>query len=306
MQGTAKVNLKTGQYVRHVAGFATWLRVLNFEPTSQRDMPGMLAQFLGFLEKAGCSTTQKITEAHIKDYLQALAERPNRRHPALLSQNYLRKYLQVVRKFARYLAESGQDSFEVLIKITGSRAPVKGILTRNEVDRLYEATTSDALGLRDRGMLALYYGCGLRKNEGLAVNIQDVLLEKELLYVRKGKGYRERYVPLAGRSKADLEDYLTYGRPHLASVPKEDALLVSRGGKRLRAPSERLRGLRAAAGIAKPFGLHTLRHSIATHLLASGMKLEQIQRFLGHTSLESTQIYTHIVSDDDSSPQPEL
>jgi len=301
MEGTAKVNLTTGQYVRHVAGFATWLRVLNFEPTTQRDMPGMLAQFLGFLEKAGCNQLNQLTEAHLEEYLKALAERPNRRHPGLLSQNYLRKYLQVVRKFARYLAESGQDSFEVSIKITGKMAASKSILTRVEIDRLYAATADDVLGLRDRGMLALYYGCGLRKNEGLAVNIQDVLLEKGLLYIRRGKGYRERYVPLAGKNKADLEDYLTYGRPHLVSSVKEDALIVSRGGKRLRAPSERLRRLRTAAHIAKPFSLHTLRHSIATHLLASGMKLEQIQRFLGHTSLESTQIYTHIVHDDGQS-----
>jgi site-specific recombinase XerD len=144
-------------------------------------------------------------------------------------------------------------------------------------------------------MLALYYGCGLRKNEGVNINVGDLLLEKDVVYVRKGKGHKERYVPLAGGNKTDLENYIHYGRPR-AGEKREDALLLNIGGKRLsgQAAYNRLQQLRTAASIKKPAGLHTLRHSIASHLLHSGMRLEQIQRFLGHSSLESTQIYTHL------------
>jgi len=287
--------MKNPLYIRLNAGFAEWLRILNFEPTSQRDMPKMLTEFLSFLENKGCDHIRDIQETHLQDYLNYQSQRPSKTRAGALSLNYIRKYVQVLRKFSRYLTESGQDSFEIRIKLKGKTTNVKSILTRAEINKLYDTLKDDALGLRDRAMLALYYGCGLRKNEGVNVNVQDILLEKDLVYVRKGKGYKERYVPLAGGNKTDIENYLQYGRPYLINGKKDDALLLNVSGKRFRAADMRLRKLKGEAGIKKAAGLHTLRHSIATHLLQSGMKLEQIQRFLGHSSLESTQIYTHII-----------
>ena len=286
--------MKNPLYIRLNAGFAEWLRILNFEHTSQRDMPKMLTEFLEYLEGQNCNHIHEIQEAHLKNYLAYLYERPNRVSGGGLSKNYIRKQVQVIKKFSRYLTESGQESFTVKLRIKGKATNIKSILTTAEITRLYDAVKNNTLGLRDRAMLALYYGCGLRKNEGVNINVRDILLEKDLLYVRKGKGYRERYVPLAGSNKTDLENYLHYARPYLAGNGKEDALLLNIHGKRLRAAANRLRDLKAEAKISKPAGLHTLRHSIASHLLHSGMKLEQIQRFLGHGSLESTQIYTHL------------
>ena len=170
--------------------------------------------------------------------------------------------------------------------------------SRKEVEQLYEVTGEDRLGLRDKAMLALYYGCGLRKNEGLSLNVNDIQLEKELIYVRKGKGYKQRLVPLTDSNKTALENYLSYSRPYLLSGKEEDALLLSIQGSRLVTVFERILKLKGKARIKKQIGAHTLRHSIATHLLWSGMKLEQIQRFLGHSSLESTQIYTHILDEE--------
>jgi site-specific recombinase XerD len=297
MQGRQNLKLTNPLYIRLQAGFSEWLRILNFEPTSQRDMPKMLTDFLNFLEGNGCNTTSEIQEKHIREYLDYLAIRPNLKWGGGLSLNYIRKHLQVLRKFRRYLAESGQESFEVNVQLKGRATNIKSILTRKETERLYKATKEDTLGLRDKAMLALYYGCGLRKNEGLSLNVSDILLEKELVFVRKGKGYKERYVPLTGSNKTDLENYLNYSRPYLAGNKKEEALLLNVNGKRLKEALQRIYKLRIKARINKPVGLHTLRHSIATHLLQSGMKLEQIQRFLGHSSLESTQIYTHIVNE---------
>ncbi len=284
------------QYTRLHAGFTTWLRILNFEPTSQRDMPKMLTEFLEYLEGQNCNHIHEIQESHLKNYLAWLHERPNRVSGGGLSKNYIRKQIQVIKKFSRYLTESGQESFTIKLRIKGKATNIKSILTTLEITRLYDALADDVLGLRDRAMLSLYYGCGLRKNEGVNVNVSDILLEKDLVYVRKGKGYKERYVPLAGQNKTDLESYLHYSRPYLAGKQKDDALLLGKQGKRLSGTTAygRLQQLKAAAGIKKPAGLHTLRHSIASHLLHSGMKLEQIQRFLGHGSLESTQIYTHL------------
>jgi integrase/recombinase XerD len=288
-------------YVRLHAGFSEWLRILNFEPTSQRDMPKMLTEFLTYLERQACYHPHDIKEAHLQGYLNHLSERPNYKWEGGLSKNYIRKQLQVVKKFSRYLTESGQESFAVRLRIKGKSSNVKSILTVKEVELLYHNTNDDILGLRDRAILALYYGCGLRKNEGVNVNINDILLDKELVYIRKGKGYKERYVPLSTINKSDLENYIYYARPHLLNQDnrKEEALLLTIKGKRLGGYTcyERLQMLRKESKLSKPIGLHTLRHSIASHLLHSGMRLEQIQRFLGHSSLESTQIYTHLKHD---------
>jgi integrase/recombinase XerD len=286
--------MQNALYIRLQAGFSEWLRILNFEPTSQRDMPKMLTEFLNYLEAQNCNHPHEIQEIHLKNYFNHLHERPCKTKAGAISLNYIRKHLQVVKKFSRYLTESGQESFTVKICIKGKSSNVKSILTANEVTRLYDAVEDDALGLRDKAMLALYYGCGLRKTEGLTLNVTDILLEKDLVYVRKGKGHRERYVPLTRQHKADLETYILYGRPYLLCRKSDSALLLSITGRRLKTAFERMQKLKAEANISKPLGLHTLRHSIASHLLHSGMKLEQIQRFLGHSSLESTQIYTHL------------
>ncbi len=292
MQGTPKNPL----YIRLQAGFTQWLRILNFEPTSQRDMPKMLDEFLAYLELQNCFHPHDIQSDHLKNYFEYLDQRPNHKWGGGLSKNYIRKQLQVIRKFSRYLTESGQESFTVKMRIKGKSSNIKCILTQAEISRLYAAVKDDTLGLRDKAILALYYGCGLRKNEGANINVRDILLDKELVYVRKGKGYKERYVPLAGIGIADLQNYILYARPLLAGDKKDEALLLSVTGTRLSGHTayERLQKLKKTAGIKKPAGLHTLRHSIASHLLHSGMKLEQIQRFLGHSSMESTQIYTHL------------
>jgi integrase/recombinase XerD len=292
MQGT----LTNPLYIRLQAGFSQWLRILNFEPTSQRDMPKILTEFLMYLEVRHCNRPHDIQQEHLKKYLDYLHERPSKTRAGAISLNYIRKHLQVIRKFSRYLTESGHESFTVKLRIKGKSTNVKCILTPAEISRLYEAAKDDIMGMRDKAILALYYGCGLRKNEGVNINVKDILLDKELVYVRKGKGYKERYVPLAGTGKTDLENYILYARPHLSGDKKDEALLLSVNGIRLTGYTAYicLQKLKQVAGITKPAGLHILRHSIASHLLHSGMKLEQIQRFLGHSSMESTQIYTHL------------
>jgi integrase/recombinase XerD len=120
-----------------------------------------------------------------------------------------------------------------------------------------------------------------------------VLYTQNLLYVRHGKGSRERYVPMSPGVRADLMAWLEKGRP--AYSPQDDALLISSRGKRLSGQmmGMRLKQLCKKADI-REIGLHGLRHSIATHLLQAGMQLEEVATFLGHSSLASTQIYTHI------------
>jgi integrase/recombinase XerD len=286
-------------YQRLVSAYREWLRLLNFEPSTIEYSPIKLQDFLEWLERQQCTRVDMITGTQVKKYFDYLLHRKNERTGQGLSLNYLRTYRTTLMKFTRYLRETGQPFFEVPIQLKGPVMNVKSILTESEIKRLYAIISNDTYGLRDRAMLALYYGCGLRKQEGVHLEVKDILFERNMLYVRKGKGYKERYVPMAAKVRSDIENYLSYGRAGLLGNKKDHgAFFIGRTGKAMigNALYERLQTLRRDAQINKPVGLHTLRHSIATHLLQHGMKLEQIGKFLGHSSLESTQIYTHILN----------
>ncbi|MDR2282389.1 MAG: tyrosine-type recombinase/integrase, partial [Sphingobacterium sp.] len=170
-------------YKRLITGFNEWQRILNYEKTSQKDMPKMIAEFLSYIQDNNITDPANISDTHLQNYYSYLEQRPNRLRGGSISKNYIRKQLQAIRRFARYLGESGHESFAINIKMTGRSSNVRDILLPIEIAELYEHTTDDPLGYRDRAMLALYYGCGLRKQEGLSVNVEDVQLEKELLLV---------------------------------------------------------------------------------------------------------------------------
>jgi site-specific recombinase XerD len=288
---------KTIEYRRLKQAFAEWLRLLNFEPSTLKYGPTKLQEFLYWLESQQITEIASITRQTITNYFDYLLQRQNKRKGGRLSKNSLRTHLTNLRRFARYLRECGLESFDTSIHITGKLQNIKEIFTKAEIAALYEATGSDILGLRDRAILAVYYGCGLRRSEGLNLDVKDVLFDRNLLYVRKGKNYKERYVPMSAGVREDLKNYIEHARPILLKHPTQ-AFFISSQGKRLTGNTliNRLSQLKEKAGIDKEAGLHSLRHSIATHLLQSGMELEKIKQFLGHSSLESTQIYTHIVN----------
>ena len=154
--------------------------------------------------------------------------------------------------------------------------------------------------LRDKAMLTVFYSCGLRRNEVYHLDISDIIFEKAILHVRKGKNYKQRVVPITKQSLLHLQNYLYDARPYFSNE-KNEAFFVTQSGKRLGGTMmlvrlKQLIGFTANAELMqKDIHLHTLRHSIATHLLQNGMKLERIKEFLGHSSLESTQIYTHFL-----------
>lgn len=290
-----KLTIQTPEFIRLETAFGKWLRLLNFEPTTINYNPVRVREFFSWLEEQGIKTITEITNPVVLQYFDYLKKRKNQTKGGRLSKNSLRTHQQSLRRFTRYLRETGQDSFEVDIKLQKSTGKIKTIFTTKEIKALQMACDSDVLGMRDRAMLAVYYGCGLRRNEGLNLDISDILFNKNMVYVRKGKNYRERYVPMTEAVKEELQNYVDYARTVLMKSPVK-ALFLSVKGTQIggNAMAERLQILKRKAEINKKAGLHTLRHSIATHLLQSGMEPDKIKQFLGHSSLESTQIYTHV------------
>jgi integrase/recombinase XerD len=154
--------------------------------------------------------------------------------------------------------------------------------------------------MRDRIIIAIYYGCGVRCTEGTKLELSDIDFSGGLLHVRKGKNYRERYVPISEGVKKELLNWIDDGQTWFAGE-KTNILIPNTRGKTTDSGSlnKRLKILCEKAEINKKITLHCLRHSIATHLLESGMELEKIAQFLGHVGLEATQIYTRITNQDE-------
>jgi integrase/recombinase XerD len=285
-----------------IENYRQWLEILGYSPSLIKNNTRYAEEFLTWSK---ISDTKSITARQTQNWGNYLLTRKHKRKESGLSLNYIKSHKNALNQFARFLRETGRESFELQMDLNQRQDNIKAILTRKEIQALYEAThyyqdpgitDKGLLAAREKAILGLFYGCGLRRNEGLNIGIKDILTERKLLYVRKGKNYKERYVPITESVLEDLLHYLHHARPQLLRKQNHENLLINWYGKPMKGAAifERLQVLKEIAHITKPVGLHTLRHSIATHLMESGMKLEQIGKFLGHSSLTSTQIYTHI------------
>jgi integrase/recombinase XerD len=281
--------------------FEKWLKTLGYAESTVYGSVRYVNDFFFYLKSTEITHLEAIQPETLTNYHKHLQARANKRQNGSLSDNYITSNLGAIKRFSRYLQETGKPFFEVAIKTNPDKETNKAILTQNEIKALYKSCDNDILGIRDRAILSIYYGCGLRRSEGISLNVTDILLKEKRVYVRKGKNYKERYVPMTEAVKEDLGNYIYYARERILSFKdiKDDALFLSMQVRRMHGNSliNRLHHLLNKAKIGKETGLHTLRHSIATHLLQSGMTLEEVKQFLGHSSLESTQIYTHLANE---------
>lgn len=284
-----------------IESYRSWLQALNYSSGVVKNNPVYVAGFFGW---SGVEAVEELSQEVFQGWFTYLARRPHQRNGGALSLAYLQAQRRALVQFSTFLRQIGEAGFAVPLTQKGKEARPLKLLSCQQVRLLYRACdklqdpSSHSLGLlaaRERVLLGLYYGCGLRLSEGASLEVGDVLLEQQLLHVRKGKNYKERYVPLTATVAADVEHYLQKVRPLLLRQKEQQQVLISWQGRPLQkaAIARRLQELCTLAGL-EPIGLHALRHSIATHLLEAGMPLEQISRFLGHSSLESTQRYTHI------------
>lgn len=288
--------LNTYAYRELELDFKEWLALLGYAENTVYNMPLFMREFFHWLENEEVKKVEQINAQHVHDFLFHLKKRPHATHGGKLSSGHVNKYHQALVLLSQYVRQTNRGDFTVETQRMPETRHIPDILTTAEVKELYQATDGSILGLRDKVMLGIFYGCGLRRNEGVQLDVSDIDFKGKLVYVRKGKNYKERYVPANETTLQHIKDYLDHSRPFLQIKNKIPALFISDKGYRARGQSLliRLRRLNKLARIDKEIGLHTLRHSIATHLLQSGMKLPHIAKFLGHSSLESTQIYTHI------------
>lgn len=310
--------LHTPAYQLAQHSFSAWLDVQGYSADTVYALPVYVRSFLHWLETRHHTQLQTITPAQFSTYYRDhLRQRPSRLGGAL-SNVHLNKHRQALYRFADWLRHSTRNDLPALhLPTHDNDSPTPQVLTPEEIQQLYTACENypthtahknarlyPALALRDKAMLTLYYSCALRRSEGSTLQLSDIYPEKHLLHIRKTKNRRERLVPLTAAALSHLERYIYDGRPQLQRTQRSEHLLLSERGR----PAQNqtllirlhtlVRRTENPVLIAKNPGLHTLRHSIATHLLTNGMPIEHIKDYLGHTSLESTQLYTHLTQEE--------
>lgn len=294
--------LRSDQYKRMLQGFNKEIITVGYSRNANQYFVRQLCEMFLYVENLGIEKVEHIKREHVQAFYDYLLQRGSTRYPGKeITVSYLKKYLQSLRRFNKYLQDNHSKSVPTRVILPPKEETVTKVLTRQQAKDLFEACDlTTAHGIRDRAMLALCYGCGLRRSEVCSLDLEHIQLNRNIIYV-KGKKYTDRNVPLTEKNAEILREYLDYGRPLLLGLKKSDAFMLSERGQRIDGMSLNLRfkALLAQIGcehlLDGKIGLHTLRHSIATHLLAQGMKLRSIQQFLGHKSIESTQIYTHLI-----------
>ncbi len=301
-----KLKLQNEVFKMFVANYKEWLDILGYAESTVYYLPNHLQEFFYYLEQNNIISINQITTKIVKDYYRELQQRANETRHGALSKSYLNKHQQALKKFKEYLQNHNHKGINIHLKSETNPTEEKlNILTQSEIKQLFKATeishTEDRFKLRDKAILTILYSCGLRRNEAVHLDTSDILFDKERVFVRKGKNYKERFVPINRANAEILEDYIYEGRPEFYQSHLCEALFINKNGTRMQGMSfaNRLKVIVEAANnktiAEKGITLHILRHSIATHLLQHDVPLESIKTFLGHSSLESTQIYTHLL-----------
>jgi integrase/recombinase XerD len=288
--------------------YTLWLTTLGFSNGLVYDYKFRAKDFFEWLESKNINQINTVTQKNIETYFEYLQTRPNKRTTGALSISHLNHNFMAIDKLLEFLHQMGLQTAPIPTNYRikpDKQQRINNIkpLSKDEIKTL-QANISNAFidnpfkakeakQEQLKLIFALYYGCGLRRNEGYKLTISDIDFEKKTLFVRQGKNYKDRIIPMnTGVCKA-LEHYI-YNYRNLLKLNHKRLFTYSVGT--ISDLLQQLQKITESESIpAKKITLHILRHSIATHLLQAGMSIESIALFLGHSSLESTQIYTHFV-----------
>jgi len=280
----------------------------------ERPAPGALGDFLDHL-RAEAGLAENSVRAYGRDarrWLDRLdregrAPEAARREDLLehlaaerargLSPRSLARALAAIRALHRFLVREGRAAADPTAAVDAPRlwSRLPAVLDRERVAALLASPDArTVIGRRDRALLEVLYGCGLRASEAAGLGLDRVSFDLGVLRVL-GKGAKERLVPFGARARAALEAWIAHGRPRFAGARGGTALFLTRAGRPMRREDvwRSVRRHLRRAGIAGDASTHTLRHSFATHLLEGGADLRSVQEMLGHASVQTTQIYTH-------------
>jgi len=271
-----------------------------------RHRRNMVGHALGFFAAAGVSALTEITRDRIDAYLAYMVNEYRTAKGTPISVSHLRAHHLCVKDFFAWMERESRilrspyGVRELPRMVLPARLPA--VLTSAETVRVLESVSpASSQGLRDRAMLEILYSTGMRKGELVALNVADFSFERQELVIVKSKSRKGRVVPVGEYARHFTEAYLRAVRPWLARSDEEKALFVSvrRGGRlAVRTVGQIVGRAAKSSGVAKTITPHTFRHSMATQMLRNHADLRHIQAILGHASITSTELYTHVSLED--------
>jgi integrase/recombinase XerD len=295
-------------YTEIAKKYIKWIDTLGYSDDALHSFQYRIRHFFLWLEKHQIQNIGFLTNQHLSDYHRYLETCPNKQSKTrLLSTRHINSYIFNVDRLLEFLHQYGMNNLPAPANLrmkTDERVHPFDILTQQEVKTLYNSISNayirysfaerQAKQYELKLIFALFYGCGLRRSEGYKLQVQDIDFTKKTIFVHQGKNYKDRIVPMNDGVFKIVEDYVYNFRKQLKL--KHNRLFISQK-ETLHYKLKHLQSLCDDEAIKqKRLTLHILRHSIATHFLQNGMSIENIALFLGHSSLNTTQIYTHIVN----------
>lgn len=286
---------------RYMEEHFEWMQVTGYSTDTVRARRVALRKFIAWADERGLDDPREITKPMLERYQRYLFYyRKNDGSPLTITMQY--QYLAPLKTWFKWMSRAhhilANPAADLDLPKQPKRLP-RSVPSVAEVEAiLAEADPGTVQGLRDRVLLEVLYATGLRRMELPGVSVYDADLNRGLLWVRHGKGRRERVVPLGERAIAWLDKYQTESRPQLLAADT-DALFLTDYGEPVSPEyvAAKVKRYMRFAGIDKPGSTHLLRHACATHMLEGGADIRFIQEMLGHANLETTEIYTHVSID---------
>lgn len=288
--------------------YAVWLNTLGFSGGLVYDYKFRVRDFFEWLQIKNINAVNSITQKNIENYFEYLQVRKNKRSNGALSISHLNHNFSAIDKLLEFLHQMGLPTAPIPTNYRikpDKQQRINNIhpFTKEEIKTLQAniSNTYSNFTFKQREqkqeqlkiIFALYYGCGLRRNEGYKLTVNDIDFDKKTIFIRQGKNYKDRIIPMnTGVCKA-LENYI-YNFRNLLKL-KHKRLFLSTTGTLNNNLKHLQKTCECETIQSKKITLHILRHSIATHLLQNGMSIESIALFLGHSTIDSTQIYTHLI-----------
>ncbi|MBD3907085.1 tyrosine-type recombinase/integrase [Chryseobacterium sp. Ch-15] len=306
--------LHTKLYEQEVLNYKIHLEILGYSLPTIKEKRLYLKAFFRYLEEKKIFTLEEIQPKDIAEYYKTLQQKRNGNTGELITQESVKGRMRIIQKYFSHLIEIQKlkkDPASAFIFSAENRTRERIIFTQEQMRELYGKTED----LQEKTILNLAYGCGMRVGELVRINKEDINLQENLVIVEKGKNNKRRIIPITEKVKEELQEFLKSQEKReknqdeieerdSPTLWRQKAVFINIENRRMRETSfvrilKKLLqktefGKKSTTQELRKIGMHTLRHSIATHLLENGMKLEQIQYFLGHDHIETTEIYTHI------------
>lgn len=290
--------------IEHTAFYPYFLRyneamlVRNYSSSTLQRRESNLRRFIGWCEERGLEKPQDVTKPILESYQRYLFYY-RQDNGECLSAGTRNHYISDIKQFFKWLTQENYLLYNPASELIAPRQSpaLPTVLTPEEIDILLNSVNTNASGgIRDRAILEVLYSTGIRRNELCNLQLQNISLSRLTLYVKNGKGGKDRLLPLGARAALWIKLYLQDVRPQLVIDEHNQALFLNDYGEAFsdNKLGDKVKRYLKNGGIDAPGACHLLRHAMATHMLENGADTRFIQAMLGHADLGTTQIYTQV------------